>query len=66
MQALRTENGWIICGKCGHKLARIYNIPQAPKTCGKEQIKSPTIEFKCTSCKTINVWEVNKDENVEN
>lgn len=61
LNSLISKDGWILCAKCGHKLARIYNIPQAPKTCGKEQIKSPTIEFKCASCKTINVWEVKND-----
>ena len=61
LNSLISKDGWILCAKCGHKLARIYNIPQDPKTCGKEQIKSPTIEFKCTSCKTINIWEVKND-----
>ena len=60
LNSLISKDGWILCAKCGHKLARIYNIPQVPKTCGKEQIKSPTVEFKCTSCKMINVWEVIK------
>lgn len=60
-KSIITADGWILCAKCGHKLARIYNIPQTFKTCGKEQIKSPTIEFKCTSCKTKNVWEVKND-----
>lgn len=60
LNSLISKDGWILCGKCGHKLARIYN-PQAPKTCGKEQIKSPMLEFKCTSCKTINVLEVKND-----
>lgn len=60
MEALRTEAGWIICGNCGHKLARAYNNPRVIQTGNREQITKLKIEFKCTSCKMINVWEVER------
>lgn len=41
------DNGWVVCGNCGHKLGKVVGE------------KSPTgIEIKCHSCKAINL--VNK------
>lgn len=54
MQALKTERGWIICGKCGHKLAKVSKLSEVHHPIMR-------IEFKCTSCKEINVWEVKND-----
>lgn len=45
----RDKEGWIRCGKCGHKLFRI--------TCGCEGGQSPVIEIKCHSCKELNEWQ---------
>lgn len=60
-QSMTTADGWIICGKCGHKLAKSIgeykNIPLQ----NKRHIGSNTslkIEFKCQSCKEINILEV--------
>lgn len=48
------KDGWVCCGKCGHKLGRVVGD------------KPPTgVEIKCSSCKEINVVEeeTKKDEN---
>lgn len=46
------KNGWLCCGKCGHKLGKLVGD------------KLPTgLEIKCSSCKEINVvGEEKKDE----
>lgn len=62
MEALRTESGWIVCGNCGHKLARLKDISTAQETSQKESITALKIEFKCTSCKAINILEVKNDK----
>lgn len=51
MEAIITNQGWVICSNCGHKLAKIED--QSEKK--KETVK---ISFKCTSCKQINKLEV--------
>ena len=48
-----TADGWILCAKCGHKLARVLR--------GDESRNAPRIEFKCQSCKTLNVYGGKKD-----
>lgn len=58
MQALKTERWVDNMRKCGHKLARVYNNPNTIQAKNREQITKLKIEFKCASCKTINVWEV--------
>lgn len=40
------KDGWIICGKCGHKLARSIG-----------GVEAGTIEFKCSSCKEVNLYQ---------
>lgn len=59
LESIVTKDGWIICGKCGHKLARIAQTGSGVsintseiKTGHREQI----IEFKCSSCKTLNTY----------
>ena len=56
-KSIITEDGWILCGKCGHKLARIV--------CDDKSYTANNginIEFKCQSCKTINVYGGQKNE----
>ena len=59
-QSMTTADGWIICGKCGHKLARVDKLSPVRVTGRGEAITGLKIEFKCTSCKMINVWEVER------
>ena len=54
-QSIITADGWIICGKCGHKLARVM--------CGNTTHNSypsrhseAIIELKCQSCKALNIY----------
>lgn len=46
LKAIKIEDGWIICGKCGHKLAKSLGGD------GTEQI-----EFKCSTCKEVNGYQ---------
>lgn len=43
----RRNDNWIRCKECGHKLAR---LEKSHSNCPVE------IEFKCHSCKALNVW----------
>lgn len=62
LNSLISKDGWILCAKCGHKLARVYKKLSIVRETGlREDITGIKIEFKCTSCKTINVWEVKND-----
>lgn len=51
LKAIKTINGWILCGCCGHKLARITQ--ESPE---KKKVET-TIEFKCASCKMLNEYD---------
>lgn len=53
-ESLISKDGWILCAKCGHKLARVLR--------GDESRNATRIEFKCQSCKTLNVYGGKKDE----
>lgn len=50
---LLTPDGveWVVCGRCRHKLMKITNMPKVTH-CGVE------IEIKCSSCKTLNQFNV--------
>lgn len=51
------SDGWVVCGKCGRKLARIseaYTNTPGDKTRRREQIMT----FKCRSCKSIGELEL--------
>lgn len=54
LKAIKTANGWILCGACGHKLARITQEAQDDI---KEWNKITVIEFKCASCKALNEYD---------
>ena len=54
-QSMTTADGWIICGKCGHKLARVTGdlssiTPNSPP------LSRAIIELKCQSCKALNIY----------
>lgn len=53
-KAIKTMNGWILCGACGHKLAR---ITQKQDKEIKDWSRITTIEFKCVNCKTLNEYD---------
>ena len=61
MKALITQDSWILCGKCGRKLAKrvgIYsNISQA-ETSLKTAKNGSKIEFKCPCCKEVVIYDL--------
>ena len=59
-RAITTKSGWIICGNCGHKIAKLTAFCDA----GQKPNVTLQIESKCTSCKEINIinMEVLKNE----
>lgn len=62
-QSMTTADGWIICGKCGHKLAKSIGEYKNITLQNKRNISTNTslkIEFKCPSCKEINILEVER------
>lgn len=44
-------DGWVRCGKCGHKLFRLITENGCKKKCNTE-----CMEQKCHSCKALNRW----------
>ena len=44
MLKAKVKDGWVVCGKCGHKLGRLIG-EKSPKG----------LEIKCSSCKEINI-----------
>lgn len=60
MRALVTEDNWILCGKCGRKLAKRVGQTLNPKeteTSLKMAKNGSKIEFKCPCCKEVVVYE---------
>ena len=54
-QSMTTADGWILCAKCGHKLARVIGdlssiTPNSPP------LSRAIIELKCQSCKALNIY----------
>lgn len=41
------EKYWVRCGRCSHKLMRVVGGGESP---------APTVEIKCHSCKSLNLW----------
>lgn len=65
-KAIKTANGWILCGCCGKKLARIIdekvkavevNSEDFVRGLPKFNTSGITIEFKCSGCKSLNEYE---------
>ena len=54
-QSMTTADGWIICGKCGHKLARVLCDIKSHNTTHTSR-SGAIIELKCQSCKALNVY----------
>lgn len=44
---VNSEN-WVRCKRCGHKMMRVISAGVCDP--------APTVEIKCSSCKTLNVW----------
>lgn len=56
LRAIRTTNGWVLCPKCGHKLAKLQGTILSTGTDAKRETSNDTevkLEIKCTSCKEI-------------
>lgn len=53
LKAIKTTNGWILCGACGHKLAREIVEPLVKY----EKDEGFVIQFKCASCKALNEYD---------
>lgn len=54
-KSIITADGWILCAKCGHKLARVIGDKSSitpNSTLGSRAI----IELKCQSCKALNKY----------
>ena len=47
--ARQSDDGWVRCSCCGHKLFRLTDKRYQTK-------KTDTLEIKCHSCKIINRW----------
>lgn len=55
LESIITTDGWILCAKCGHKLARVVG--------GDKPTQHPAaIELKCQCCKTLNIYGGKKNE----
>ena len=59
-QSMTTADGWILCAKCGHKLAKVVNI-NTTHTTPQRGRSEEIIELKCQSCKTLNIYGGNKN-----
>lgn len=54
-QSMTTADGWIICAKCGHKLARVIG-DKSSITPNSPPLRKTIIEIKCHSCKALNIY----------
>lgn len=62
-KSIITADGWILCAKCGHKLARVIGDKSSithNSTLGSRAI----IELKCQSCKALNIYGGKRDGKV--
>ena len=59
-QSIITADGWVLCGKCGHKLARVVQPQNESKGRNRENKKGydvAQIQFKCHACKALNEFQ---------
>lgn len=49
-KSIITADGWILCAKCGHKLARVLQGDESSTS------NATVIELKCSSCKALNIY----------
>lgn len=54
-QSMTTDDGWILCAKCGHKLARVM-CGIATHNSSPQRHSGAIIELKCHSCKALNIY----------
>lgn len=54
-QSMTTADGWILCAKCGHKLARVIG-DKSSITLNSSPLRKTIIEIKCQSCKALNIY----------
>lgn len=54
-QSMTTADGWILCAKCGHKLARVIG-DKSSITPNSSLCSQAIIEIKCHSCKALNIY----------
>lgn len=54
-QSMTTAAGWILCAKCGHKLARVIG-DKSSITSHTARHSGAIIELKCHSCKALNIY----------
>lgn len=54
-QSIITADGWILCAKCGHKLARVIG-DKSSITPNSSLGSRAIIEIKCHSCKALNIY----------
>lgn len=59
-QSMTTSDGWIICGKCGHKLARVMR-DNITHNSYPSRHSGAIIELKCQSCKALNIYYEGED-----
>lgn len=55
-RAIRTTNGWVLCPKCGHKLAKATGSTTNTEESGNGENRAKyegKLEIKCSSCKEI-------------
>lgn len=54
-QSIITADGWILCAKCGHKLARVIG-DKSSITHNSTRHSEAIIDIKCHSCKALNIY----------
>lgn len=54
-QSMTTADGWILCAKCGHKLARVLCDIKSHNATPSSR-SGVIIELKCHSCKALNIY----------
>lgn len=59
-QSIITADGWILCAKCGHKLARVIG-DKSSITPHPQRHSGAIIELKCQSCKALNIYYEGED-----
>lgn len=55
LESIITTDGWILCAKCGHKLARVLCDIKSHNTIPTGR-SGAIIEIKCHSCKALNTY----------
>ena len=64
-QSIITADGWVICAKCGHKLARTTPPVEGNGERNEQSKTAQKIEFKCHTCKALNELVINTVKEAE-